>query len=194
MTEYLNETQSKIYKAAEGLFKLSTELKDINKEVSDKLLILSDTLLNDIETSIDSPSEEPTPKEKSLTPEMIKHMETCPDCGGYKVPDDKHLKSCPDCGGIKENLVQEIISEEDSSTDCRGHNAYSGRPQDENDPSTLCHGHTGDGSRSATINNPSPPSSTIRQQKVTPLKKVDHSEKVKTEIKSLIDEIRKGLK
>jgi ribosomal protein L32 len=240
----LNANEDIIFKSTNTLFNISKDLKDIAPKISDALLFLSDRLLSKLETPGVEESLSSKEMEKTMSAAQMAHLETCPDCGGYKpeanVCTDEHCpdcggikqpvactdENCPDCGGIKpeavktpvyklstETSIQEIIENGDptkgcrghvnlaelgsSSNECRGHSndgsggdpskgcgghsVSTGVAMDPNDPSTMCHGHSGDG-----------PSNPVQQTK--PLEETHHSPKIKNEVQSLIDEMRKGLK
>lgn len=183
-----------IFKSAEGLFNISKEILPINKELSNTILYLSDRILKEIETSTESTQVEVpgtaniAPKPVMLTPEQIKakHMETCPDCGGYKEPIPHNAETCPDCGGVKAGHVH-VHGE--NCPDCGGVKEV--KPMEfsnsfvEEDKSTMCNGHTGDGSGG----NPTKDQPVKAPAQHNP----KQSSKVQSEVKDLIEELRKGL-
>jgi len=170
-----------IFKCAEGLFKISKEIQPINSELSNTILYLSDRILKEIET----PSESDILKISALVedPKLViftkeqmhaKHLETCPDCGGYKESTLHNVETCPDCGGIKDSTLAKFS---DSFV------------TEEVKVSVMCNGHSGDGSGGTPIIDGSNYSNQTQSVEPQP-----RSTKVQEEVKSLIEELRKGLK
>lgn len=184
-----------IFSAAEGLFNISKAIQNINPEISNSILYLSDRLL----AGIEAPSEvvqEPNAKPVSITQEKMKQVmphdaTTCPDCGGFKEKAPHNPATCPDCGGLKQDQTQSCG---DNCPDCGG--IKETMTQHQPDPSlmqelqddigNMCNGHTGDGSGGGSTEN--------QPQQEQPNTPRPQSEKVQGEVRSLIEELRKGLK
>jgi hypothetical protein len=163
--ESLNKREDTIFKCAEGLFRISQDLKSIESDISNTVLFLSDRLLKSIEDST-----------KELDP-IIKHdevqKEICPDCGGIKH-DETHKEICPDCGGLKhdeDNICETPIQKEPYLVIVDEEN--------KNDMSKQCNGHSAFGEEGFGEEASEPKQNTSKQ--------------IKNEVTSLIDEIRKGL-
>ena len=69
--EMLNEKETVIFKCAQSLLNVSTAMRDINPDVSQAILFLSDRLLKEVEVINTAQTSECTD-------------EHCPDCGGIK--------------------------------------------------------------------------------------------------------------
>jgi hypothetical protein len=119
--EILNEKETVIFKSAETLLNVSTSLREINPDVAQAVLFLSDRLLKAVEL-------EPVTVESAAV-ELVNvcNDELCPDCGGIKQV--QHIvcndELCPDCGGIKQDDIVILDQKEsvDESTNCHGHQA-----------------------------------------------------------------------
>jgi hypothetical protein len=169
----LNVKNDLIYNCAKGLFDISMTLKDISPEfsdLSDFILYCSDKTLSKAEL----PEEEiETPVQQQSFEEFCKD-ETCPDCGGLKdTPQQQEI--CPDCGGIKHEHCEENSKSQNPQSQSTQDILF-----DNADPGAMCHGHTGDG-----------PSTPVQQQQQ--VKKTETPENIKSDVRGLIDEIRRGL-
>lgn len=163
--EKMNTKEETIFKCADGLFRMSQEIHSINPDISNALLFLSDRLLKEVEIT------EKTVEDKSPAIQKVFNL--------HPKEKQSHVENCPDCGGIK----VETKCSDDKCPDCGGI-----KPQalnistqiiiDEKDPGSRCNGHSSDGTGVTQPSNET---------------KAQHSPKIRNEIETLIEEIRKGL-
>jgi len=106
---------------------------------------------------------------------LLKEIEV----GNIEKVEHTHQENCPDCGGIKPNID---TKHQENCPDCGGIKQKSATTPpaiviDEQDPGSRCNGHS-------SMGQPKP--DTTQTQKLP-------SEKIQNEVRSLIEEIRKGL-